>query len=486
MSHTSGFEDLIIGLFTKDESELKTLYDVIYDNVPKRIRPSGKEISYSNYGASLAGFIVENETGISFEQYIENNIFVPLKMNNSTFIQPVPDSLKDDLAIGYMLVNNEFLEQDFEFIQGTPAGGISTTANDMARFLMTNLNNGILDGNQILNTETIQQMHTALFMPDPNSGGLAYGLIEKEINGVKILGHSGDTIYFHSNFAFLPDYDLGIFISTNTSTGMLPLHNLFEHFIKSFFPAPTGLDIAISNTRPLEDYTGSYISNRRSESDFTKLFSLFMKFEVRLSEDDLGLDILDLFTQKFNKYLEIDERTFQREDGTDRFVFLADMDNNINAVMSNSFPVITFTRMSAIENPLLIITITILDLIMIVSGIIVRPIGLLAMLSKKHKFTGAEKWIGFAGSVLILFYLAFITSMIASFSGDVVFEIPNPIPFIILGITFFINIANIPCCILAWKNNYWKLPSRLYYTFAITISSVFLWLLYYWEILFPG
>ena len=123
-----------------------------------------------------------------------------------------------------------------------------------------------------------------------------------------------------------------------------------------------------------------------------------MKFDVKISDDGLGIDILDFFTQTYNKYVEIDERTFQRVDGTDRFVFLEDADNKINAVIYNSFPVITFTRMPAIESPFLVFTITILALIMIVSGIIVRPIGLLAMFSKKHKFTGVEKWTGFAGS----------------------------------------------------------------------------------------
>jgi CubicO group peptidase (beta-lactamase class C family) len=58
--------------------------------MPARIFPPGKIPSYSNYGFTLAGYIVERVSGEKFERYIENHILKPLGMNNSTFDQPLP------------------------------------------------------------------------------------------------------------------------------------------------------------------------------------------------------------------------------------------------------------------------------------------------------------------------------------------------------------------------------------------------------------
>ncbi|MCK5642344.1 MAG: beta-lactamase family protein, partial [Gammaproteobacteria bacterium] len=97
MSHTPGFEDILIGLFTKDWNQKESLYESLIKQIPKRIRPPGTEVSYSNYGTMLAGYIVEQVSGISFDEYIEQKIFKPLGMDMATFRQPVPGHLISQL-----------------------------------------------------------------------------------------------------------------------------------------------------------------------------------------------------------------------------------------------------------------------------------------------------------------------------------------------------------------------------------------------------
>src|SRR5947208_2438424 len=90
LTHTAGFEDTLKNLFVAHESDLKPLRTYLVNQMPARIFAPGKVPSYSNYGFTLAGYIVERVSGERFERYIENHILKPLRMTNSTFDQPLP------------------------------------------------------------------------------------------------------------------------------------------------------------------------------------------------------------------------------------------------------------------------------------------------------------------------------------------------------------------------------------------------------------
>src|SRR5947207_4055894 len=94
LTHTAGFEDTLKNLFVANESDLKLLRAYLVNQMPARIFPPGKVPSYSNYGFTLAGYIVERVSGEKFERYIDNHILKPLRMTNSTFDQPLPPDRK--------------------------------------------------------------------------------------------------------------------------------------------------------------------------------------------------------------------------------------------------------------------------------------------------------------------------------------------------------------------------------------------------------
>src|SRR6266513_907814 len=77
LTHTAGFEDTLKNLFVAHESDLKLLRAYLVNQMPARIFPPGKVPSYSNYGFTLAGYIVERVSGERFERYIENHILKP-------------------------------------------------------------------------------------------------------------------------------------------------------------------------------------------------------------------------------------------------------------------------------------------------------------------------------------------------------------------------------------------------------------------------
>src|SRR5205823_4160086 len=170
LTHTAGFEETLKNLFVAHESNMKPLRTYLVNQMPQRIFPNGKVVSYSNYGFTLAGYIVERVSGEKFERYIDNHIFKPLRMNNSSFDQPLPAQLATQMSQGYL--NAAKKPRDFEFVQAAPAGALSTTAADMTRFMLAFLQDGNVDGVAILKSENVRQMETRQFELHPMISGL--------------------------------------------------------------------------------------------------------------------------------------------------------------------------------------------------------------------------------------------------------------------------------------------------------------------------
>src|SRR5437773_4007135 len=214
LTHTGGFEETLKNLFVAHESDIKPLHTYLVNEMPARIFPPGKIPSYSNYGFTLAGYIVERVSGEKFERYIENHILKPLGMNNSTFEQPLPPQLGPQMSKGYLSASKK--PRDFEWVQAAPAGALTTTAAAMTQFMLAFLQDGAVDGVSILKPETVRQMESRQFEFDPMLTGLGITFMEYLIDPVRITAHGGDTVYFHSDMILVPDAHLGYFLSYNS------------------------------------------------------------------------------------------------------------------------------------------------------------------------------------------------------------------------------------------------------------------------------
>ena len=135
MTHSPGFEDLIIGLFAKDSSKVKRLGEILSNEIPGRVRPAGEVSSYSNHGTGMAAYIVEQASGMNWITYVEKSILNPLAMTSTTFRQPLPARLKGRMSKGYAYADGEFVEKLFEYVPLSPIGAATTTAVDMANFM---------------------------------------------------------------------------------------------------------------------------------------------------------------------------------------------------------------------------------------------------------------------------------------------------------------------------------------------------------------
>ena len=238
MTHTAGFEDGGLGyLIIVDEEKILSLAVAMKKYQPRRVNPPGAQSSYSNYATALAGLIVANVSGLSFNDYIQKNIFDVLGMNNSTFYEPLPASLEDQMAGGYQLENGRYVAKPFELIASFgPAGGLSSTGLDMAKFGTAILNSGEYDGARILGEETMRLMLSRAFSHDDRLMGMALGFYETDVNGVRIVGHGGDTFHFHSDLAVDLENDIAIFTSFTGDGGSTVRAAIVPAFYDQYFP----------------------------------------------------------------------------------------------------------------------------------------------------------------------------------------------------------------------------------------------------------
>jgi CubicO group peptidase (beta-lactamase class C family) len=217
MTHTPGFEDVGKELSVERLDRLGSLGGWLKAHVPQRIFEAGTIPAYSNYGAALAGYIVERVSGRPFEQYVEEAIFSPLGITHGSFRQPLPAALQAHMAQGYTSASAP--AKPFELIPAMAAGSLSITAADIARFMIAHLQDGRYGDARILQAATAQLMHARQMAAGPGMNGMALGFFEAKANGHRSIGHGGDTICFHSHLVLVPDLGLGLFVSSSGTGG---------------------------------------------------------------------------------------------------------------------------------------------------------------------------------------------------------------------------------------------------------------------------
>lgn len=494
MNHTPGFEDRLIGLLTTDVKYYETLEQSVQENIPRRVAPPREASCYSNYGTMLAGYIVQRIMGIPYERYVEKNIFEPLHMKHSTMIQPPPLAADSTISKGYSFSDGSFIEEPFEFANGAPAGALSSTASDMLRFYRAYLREGagepgtILQSGTILQPGTVRKMRETSFRHDPRANGMAHGFIEIGTDTDPILGHGGDTIFFHSISAYLPDRDWAFFISTNTSTGSQLVYELEQILLNEFAPVPDGAARAEAEglNVNLEEYTGFFSMDRRSESDPTKIMSLMALIRPIVSESGDGLFLKSMLDPAGSVYLPVDEDIFQQEKGRMRVVFLRDNESRVESLYSNDAPVFLFSRPPWIEHPYLNMAVFGIALLLFLSALLVPPVGLLSLIPRFRQKSVGHGSVFTLVRVGIWTYLALIAAQVVLVLslGNIIFVPLGPVHAIPLYLAVISLISALGGVVLLWKNDGLKPAGRIYLTVFAGSQVLLIAFLGYWGFFF--
>lgn len=338
MTHTAGFQEAIKNIYFYAPTRPSSIGEYLRHNpAPHCIFRPGTVIAYSNYGATLAGHIVERVSGMPFETYIKRFIFEPLEMRHSTFQQPLPDYARNLASSGYS--NTQEPERPEEVIQVSPAGGLWSSPEDIAKFVIAQLNGGERGGKHILQPETVRLMQSHQLSAAPGFNGFALGFYEMSRNGHRVVSHAGDTRYFHSDMYLLPSEHVGIFVTFNSSGNDDASEALnkaiYRAFMDRYFPAgeTKSAPTLPAMKRDAQRVSGSYIVSRRNEVTFLRLTNIFRpgtEFAISTAPDGtlttgqfVGLD------GHAEHWREIGPLLYQSTTNSDRMKFVLDASGQI-------------------------------------------------------------------------------------------------------------------------------------------------------------
>jgi CubicO group peptidase (beta-lactamase class C family) len=492
MTHTAGFEDRRVGQIKTVPDDLKPLGTHLKEGILARVFPPGEIPSYSNYGTSLAGYIVEVVSGVPFDQYIEENIFEPLGMTRSTFREPVPPELAADLAVGYTFEGGVFQAQDFELLQEYPAGSLSSTAPDMARFMLAHLQEGRYGSRRILGEAAAREMHRRLFTADPRVNGWAHGFLEMTLNGERVIWHGGDSVYFHTALALFLERGVGVYVSYNSADGTFARLDLLEAFADRYLPAAKkpapkpGLEAARAATR----YAGPYV---RSRSVFTRLmkFSGFLNPTTLKVTPDGYLLAPGAMGRPTTRYLEFEPGTFRevKADETlgDKLVFRLDEGGRVKYAFFENNPTEVLIKVPWYQAASFHRVVLGACLALFLSAIFIWPVGWFLGRRRERprdpflaRLTRLCAWcLGLLNVVFVVALMRFFDPLGALFGLSAGLKAALVIPII----TTVLAVVVVVLAVVAWVKKFWRVPGRVHYTLVALAAAAFVWWVSFWNLL---
>jgi CubicO group peptidase (beta-lactamase class C family) len=290
MNHRGGFEEGLKDVLWTNPQGVPSTEAYLKDHKRPMLFPPGQVPAYSNYGAALAGYIVERVSKEPYERYIERHILAPLGMTHTTFDQPLPERFAGAVSKGYRTASGP--PGPYELIVTRPAGSGTTTAADMSHFMIAHLQDGHFGDAEILQADTAKRMHTASQEAPPGFATMAHGFFLESHNGRTVLGHGGDTIFFHNEFNLLPAEGVGIDFTFNSrgrgDAVYLAREALFNGFMDRYFPSTAApVDPPALPTAPADAQViaGRYESSRRIEHGFLSLFYVLQQSVISANPD---------------------------------------------------------------------------------------------------------------------------------------------------------------------------------------------------------
>ena len=384
LTHTAGFEEVLKNLFVASAAEMRPLRDYLVAAMPERIFRPGTVPSYSNYGLALAGYIVERISNEPFDRYISAHILEPLRMERSTFMQPLPPELEATMSKGYVAAAQG--AKTFEFVQTAPAGSLSTTATDMTRFMLALLGDGSLDGATILKPETVRAMETRQLEWPPAVRSLGLILMEYASNGQRIVGHAGDTFYFHSDMILIPEARVGLFISYNSAGSRVGggRGEVIRAFLDRYFPetaaSPPDVDPAMAQADG-RAVAGVYTTSRRSESTFLKVAAILGQYAVRSDEKGvLTIEGNKNLRGSLKRWREIGPLLYHEVDGPDLIAFRRNGDGAVTELLSS--PITIEQRVTGFASKTVILPLIGGSLALLVATLLLWPVA--ALIRKRY------------------------------------------------------------------------------------------------------
>jgi len=219
MNHNAGWSEGTWALQVGSVDDIVSLEQALRDTEPPQIYRPGEVCSYSNWGAALAGFIVERISGMSYTDYVHQNIFEPLGMEHTSILPDHSDNewveqKRKELVAYSTFYGNQWDEEGHElvYINLYPAGSATGTVSDMARFAQS----FVSDDCPLFEKKETRDLllSPSLFLGDTDIPVCCHGLWAEDRGDVHLIGHSGGTNACITNLLFDTETGLGMVFMT--------------------------------------------------------------------------------------------------------------------------------------------------------------------------------------------------------------------------------------------------------------------------------
>ncbi len=494
MTHTAGFEERTTNMIETDPDNRKSLKDYLASGQQPGIEPPGKYLSYSNYGMTLLGYLVQEISGVPFSDYVNRNILTPLEMENSSF--DITPKMKKNLAHAYSYKNGKFEKIQWVNLIVKPAGSFISTADDMASFMIAHLQKGEFKDNRILDRTTAVTMHSRQFSHHPKLAGWCYGFYERFHGDYRLIEHAGDIAGFASLLALIPDEDFGLFISSNGGEGFSMFkfrERVLTRVLNRFYPTIPAVPVKpdVPKNEDMDRYGGVYRVNRYSRLSFEKISALLLTGSIETSDRGyITFNYPAIVNEEPTRWAMVEPLLFRRVDADEYMAFMEDSRGRITHMNTHYMTPMNLERAPWYDSPKFQSVLIVFMVLMFITAFIGWPLLVLIRKLKKSSYrsTGPEKKarivIGTASFLNILFIAGFsaivsaaMMGSLASMDAIMTFFLTLPI------IAAILTLAGIVCAWLSWKKGYWFLFGRIHYTAVVAANLVFIWFAWHWNLL---
>jgi CubicO group peptidase (beta-lactamase class C family) len=314
LTHTAGFDEKFAGGFTLAPSHLQPLA-VYLPRFAHQVIPPGLYFSYASTNYAVAGWLLETLSGTPYEEAMSSRLFKPLGMAFTTARQPPEAALLAGRVHGYSWDGAQYHALPFRYTQTGPAGGVSTTAADMGRFMLAVLGDGSLDGVRVLSEASHAAVLRPQFRDHPQLPGVTYGFHEWRTHGRVLLHHDGTLDDQVGVIVLDPDNAFGLFVASNSNPGIgnLLLEPVLTHL---FGPEPAmAAPRAVGTSGHAQQVAGVYLDLDRTRHDVSSSRALMPMLQARVAADG------DTIWLAERQWTEVAPYVFQTPGSGDPLVF---------------------------------------------------------------------------------------------------------------------------------------------------------------------
>ena len=430
MTHTAGFEEAVKDIIYFDPAHIVPLGEYLKRWTPTRVYEPGTTPAYSNWATALTGYLIERVSGESFDDYVDKHVFAPLGMTNSSFRQPLPAAFTAQMASGYKPGQEA---GKFEIIGPAPAGSLSSSGTDMAKFMLAHLDHGkgLLSPEvaATMQNSPLDKVSPASLLPPLNR--MELGFFETNINGREVIGHLGDTEFFHTSLHLFMKEGVGIYFSFNSPGREGAVQTLrtsiFQDFADRYLPAGADADTPLDAKTAAEHVAlmvGNWQVSRTSWSSPINLLQLISQTKVRVGPKG-GLLIPDLLgaNQLPREWEEIAPFVWREKGGHERIAAKVEDGKVVRWSFDLIAPFMVFDRVPAHRSSGWLMPAASIGVVVLLLTVLFWPIAWFARRRYRATFPlagtalRAYKWTRWAALLVVLIIVGWAAAIAALFSN---------------------------------------------------------------------